>query len=272
MRLNEEQVKGYLQEGYLRLPGVFSDEEIDALQAETARMSEMDVPQRVLEEDSDLVRTIYGSHDINDLFSRLVRDPRAVEPARQLLDDDVYIFQTKLNPKAPLRGDVWEWHQDFLYWSRDDGMPRPDVVNVCVFLDDVTEFNGPLFVIPGSHHSVLDEDTMTMREGWWAGHHSDTADGRHKLERAALARMVDRHGLLSVTAPRGSVCIFHPCLLHSSPPNLAPYFRTMIHIRYCSVNNVLKPMGQPRPEWLASRHPVRVEPLGEPMLAGPTQA
>ncbi|HEU5158967.1 MAG TPA: phytanoyl-CoA dioxygenase family protein [Streptosporangiaceae bacterium] len=267
MRLGDDQVKGYLQDGYLFFPGIFAEEEIDALQAETRRMSAMDIPQRVLEEEGDLVRTIYGSHDISDLFGRLVRDPRALEPARQLLDGDVYVFQTKLNPKAPIRGDVWEWHQDFVYWSRDDGMPRPDVVNVAVFLDDVTEFNGPLFVIPGSHHSVLDEDTMTLREGWWSGRHAHTADGRHKLEREALARMVDRHGLVSVTGRRGSVCLFHPCLLHASPPNLAPYFRTMIFIRYCGVTNVLKPMSRPRPEWLACRRPLPVRPLDEPMLA-----
>jgi ectoine hydroxylase len=263
--LSNEQVKQYNQDGYLFLPHVFSEEEIDALQAETARMSATDMPQRVLEEDGELVRTIYGSHEISDLFGRLVRDERALGPARQILGD-VYVFQTKLNPKAPVRGDVWEWHQDYLYWSRDDGMLRPDVVNVAVLLDDVTEFNGPLFIIPGSHLSVLEDDTVTLREGWWSGRHADTADGRHKLEREALARTVDRHGLESITGPRGSVCLFHPCLLHASPPNLAPYFRTVIFIRYCSVGNVLEPVPHPRPEWLACRRPTTVEPLDGSLL------
>jgi ectoine hydroxylase len=265
MRLEDDQLKSYLQDGYVFFPEVFSGEEIDALQAETRRLAALDLPQRVLEEDSDLVRTIYGSHDISELFGRLVRDPRVLEPARQVLDDDVYVFQTKLNPKAPVRGDVWEWHQDYVYWSRDDGMPRPDVVTVSVFLDDVTEFNGPLFVIPGSQHSVLDEDTVTLREGWWSARHTDTAHGRHNLERDALARMVDTHGLVSVTGRRGSACMFHPCVLHASPPNLAPYFRTMIFIRYCSISNILEPVPDPRPEWLASRRPVRVEPLTGPL-------
>ena len=30
-------------------------------------------------------------------------------------------------------------------------MPAPLIINVGVFLDDVTEFNGPLFFVLGSH-------------------------------------------------------------------------------------------------------------------------
>src|SRR6185436_15868718 len=85
------------------------------------------------------------------MFNRLSRHPRIVEPVQQLLDSEVYVYQFKVNAKAAFGGDVWEWHQDFIFWQKEDAMQTPRVINTAVWLDDVTEFNGPMFLIPGSH-------------------------------------------------------------------------------------------------------------------------
>ena len=69
----------------------------------------------------------------------------------QLLDEDVYMHQYKVNAKAAFDGEVWQWHQDFGTWHRDDEMPEPRAMNIAVYLDDVTPANGPLLFIPGSH-------------------------------------------------------------------------------------------------------------------------
>ena len=58
------------------------------------------------------------------MFGLLARHPRLVEPLRQLFGEDVYVHQFKLNAKAAFEGDVWQWHQDYGTWARDDGMPR----------------------------------------------------------------------------------------------------------------------------------------------------
>jgi ectoine hydroxylase len=74
-----------------------------------------------------------------------------------MLKSDANVHQFKINSKAAYRGDVWEWHQDYIFWQREDGMPTARVVNAVVFLDDVNEFNGPLLLIPTSHHlGVID--------------------------------------------------------------------------------------------------------------------
>jgi len=262
--LDAAHMKEYEENGFVCLPGVFSDDEVDALLAETSRLALLDIPQRILESDGELVRSIYAVHSLSDTFGRLVRDVRSLEPARQLLDGDVYIHQTQLNPKAPLRGDAWEWHQDYVFWARDDGMPTSRVLNVAVLLDEVTEFNGPLFVIPGSHRTVLDEDTKTYSNGW---ENTLTADLRHKVTIGALAELVRQYGMASVKGPRGTVVIFHGRILHSSPPNLSPFPRTVLFTRYNSVDNALRPMANPRPEWLACRDPRPLTPLDRPFLA-----
>jgi ectoine hydroxylase len=35
----------------------------------------------------------------------------------------VYIYQFKINVKAAFGGDVWQWHQDYIFWRNEDGMP-----------------------------------------------------------------------------------------------------------------------------------------------------
>src|SRR5262249_11595649 len=99
---------------------------------------------------------------------------------------------------------------------------RPDIVNVAVFLDDVTQFNGPILVVPGSHRLSLEEETRTTAEGW---ENTLGVDLRHKVEVEAMARLVDSHGLAAAEGPRGSVVAFHARLLHASQPNLTPYPR-----------------------------------------------
>ena len=69
----------------------------------------------------------------------------------RLLGGPVYVHQFKINGKAAFDGDVWQWHQDYGTWARDDLMPEPRAMNVALFLDDVTEFNGALMIIPKSH-------------------------------------------------------------------------------------------------------------------------
>ena len=61
------------------------------------------------------------------------------------------MHQFKINAKAPFDGDVWQWHQDYGTWKRDDGMPEARAMNISVFLDEVYPYNGPLMFIPKSH-------------------------------------------------------------------------------------------------------------------------
>ena len=84
-------------------------------------------------------------------LTALTRHPRLVEPALQILGEPAYIQQVKVNVKAAFSGEVWQWHYDFATHHEEDGVLRPLALNLHVFLDDVSEFNGPLWFIPGSH-------------------------------------------------------------------------------------------------------------------------
>ena len=85
------------------------------------------------------------------LSGDLAATRRLLEPVRQILDGHVYMHQFKVNAKAAFDGEVWQWHQDYGVWQRDDEMPEPRAMNIALFLEEVTPANGPLLFIPKSH-------------------------------------------------------------------------------------------------------------------------
>ena len=161
--LTEDQVRQFHEEGYLFLPETFSPEEVAILKSEAEDIYRQERPE-VWREKSGAPRTAFAAHLYNEAHGLLARHPRMIKPVEQLFGEQVYMHQYKINAKASFTGDVWQWHQDYGTWARDDGMPEPRAMNIAVFLDEVMPINGPLMLVPRSHtRGVLDaaHDTST---------------------------------------------------------------------------------------------------------------
>ena len=272
--LSAQQRQRYRDEGYLLLEHAFTGADLDLIRAALPAVLAEDSPRRVLERDGRTVRSVYGSHAHSELFGRLVRHPALLGPARELLGGDVHVYQFKINSKAAFRGDVWEWHQDFIFWHHEDALPAPHVATFSLFLDDVTEFNGPLLLVPGSHREgMIDVEAGAAPEGYEGGPawiSNLTADLKYSLSPPVLARLVERHGMVSATGPAGSVLAFDGNLAHGSNANMSPFDRTLLLVTYNRTDNRPGDVPHPRPEFLASRDLAPLRPLvgTPPALAG----
>ena len=208
MRLNQDQLRQFDTEGWVFLPGLFTAEEVGVLKAELPVIFAMDRDEVWREKDGEAVRTAFAAHTYNEAFARLGRHPRLIGPVMQLLDGPVYMHQYKINGKAAFSGDVWQWHQDYGTWARDDGMPEPRAMNIALFLDEVSEFNGPLYIIPRSHRQGVIEaghDTLTTSYPLWT------------LDRETVARLADEGGIAAPKGKPGAVLMFHSNIVHASP-------------------------------------------------------
>jgi ectoine hydroxylase-related dioxygenase (phytanoyl-CoA dioxygenase family) len=268
MKLTQEQLWQYREQGFVVLPSAFSAEEIRALKAELPRVLADDTPARIVEARTRTVRSVYGSHRTHERFRHLSEDARLVEPAMQVVGSDVYIYQFKINVKAAFEGDVWEWHQDYIFWREEDGMPAPRVTNVALFLDEVTEFNGPMFFIPGSHRrGVIEVEALDGNAGGGMGSMAPawisnvTAKLKYSLERETVAELTRRNGLACPKGPAGSVLLFDSNVAHSSPNNISPFDRMMVISTYNSVENIPQPIGPRRPDFLVSADYEPVRPV-----------
>ncbi|WP_165945188.1 phytanoyl-CoA dioxygenase family protein [Micromonospora sp. KC723] len=265
--LSAEMLADYHRNGFLLLPADYLPVGVlDRLRAAAPGVLAQDGPQRVLERDGVTVRSVYGPHRSDPVVAEVSRSASLAGAAGQLLGDEVYVHQSKINLKAAFAGDQWEWHQDYINWRDRDGIPSPDLVNVTVFLDEVNDFNGPLTFIPGSHrHGLLDgsytDDMPAGYEdapGWMA---TLTATEKFQLDRAVIRRLARESGLFSATGPAGSVLMFHPNLLHASSPNMSPFDRAVLLLVYNGVRNAPRPVDAPRPSFLADRDVTPI-PLG----------
>jgi len=254
MHLTREQIEEFDQTGYLFFPTVFSAEE-----AKVLKQAANDVYQQnreeVWREKSGVARTAFAAHTYNDAFRRLGAHPRLINPVMQLLDGPVYIHQYKVNAKAAFDGDVWQWHQDYGTWARDDLMPEPRAMNIAVFLDDVTAANGPLIFLPGSHkHGVVD-----------AGHDLETTSyPLWTLDRDTVTDLYRQGGCVAPTGDAGSMLLFSSLLVHASPPNISPMDRTIVYLSLCHVDNHIRRFK--RPEWVAHRDFTPITALGDDTL------
>jgi ectoine hydroxylase len=257
--LDPAAVSAYHRDGFLLLePGFLPDGVIAELRGTAPRLLATAGPHRVMERDGVTVRSVYGPHQVDSVVGRVVRLPQLVGAASQLLEDDVYVHQSKINLKAAFAGDQWEWHQDYVYWVRADGIRKPNLINVAVFLEDVTEFNGPLTFIGGSHHEGLlaGHDVNGMPIGYedapaWMS--TLTATEQFQIENEVIRRLAGRNGMISPKGPAGSVLLFHPNVLHASVPNISPFDRSLLIMVYNGVHNPPTNSENPRPNFLAER-------------------
>ena len=235
--LTSDQLARFHNDGVIALPSLFSQDEVDAITARLPRLFAERCPENFRERSSDVVRTAMGLHLRDELFARLVRDQRFVEPAQQILgDDDLYVMQVKVNAKEAFTGEQWQWHYDFATHHREDGVPEPLALNLHIFLDEVTEFNGPLIFIPQSHKDGPPATTLDI---------TTTSYPLWTVAPEVVKPLADRGGLYCPKGPPGTVLIFGDTMVHASPPNMSPWDRRIFSLILNPVRNQQTAFGRP---------------------------
>ncbi len=255
MRLTPSEVERFNRDGFLVLPELFSLAEIAVLRDALPALYAEENPANIREKRSGEVRTAMGLHLRHPLYGRLVRHPRLIEPAFQLLGDRLYVQQVKINNKAAFEGEVWQWHYDFATHHGEDGVAAPLALNLHVFLDDISEFNGPLWFIPGSHRhapvpAALDSETTSYP--LWC------------VDRETVAGLVAEGGIVSTTGRAGTALIFGDCLVHASPPNLSPWDRRIFSLIVNPIANAYS--RTQRPDYKHHRDLTPISPLQDDCL------
>jgi len=259
----EDIIRSYENDGFSLIPECLSVAEVAGLRSRLPRLLETAGPQRVFEKDGAAIRSIYGPHLSDDLFDDVAHDSRILGLAQRILGDDVYIYQSKINLKKKLCGDMWAWHQDYIFWLQEDAVLQPDLTTAVVFLDDVDESNGPMLFVPGSHKEGV--AGARVLDAAPAGYENDpawisnlTADLKYSIDAATLAMRMAECGVAAPQGRRGSLMFLHANVFHSSQPNLSSRDRVLLLITYNSIHNIPKPVANPRPEFLCSRNTAAV--------------
>lgn len=263
MKLNESQIRLFSNHGFLLIEDLFSTKEIMVIKEAMSSIFSINCPERILER-SGSVRSFFQPEKYHQVFYTVNRLKRLVEISEALLGTGIHIYQSKINSKKAMVGDWWEWHQDFTFWSNDDGMRYPNVLTAMIFLDPVTEFNGPLFLIPGSHLAGTcnkeENAFLPLNDSNFSDYQNSTfymsaltSNLKYTLKQDTIEHWIKKNGIFSAKGEPGTVLFFHGNIFHSSSNNLSPWDRNCLLITYNSVENTLMDVENPRPPFLCNR-------------------
>jgi ectoine hydroxylase-related dioxygenase (phytanoyl-CoA dioxygenase family) len=215
--VTEEHARSYRDQGFFVLEDVVERDDLEALRGECqrfvgARDREMDrLGVDSLDLDHRGSRYFVHAYGKSAAVERFLFSPLMREIARAALGDSVYLFNEQYVVKAAERGMKFGWHQDSGFIEYEH---RP-YLTCWVALDDVTEANGTVYLLPYSRAGtrdvvahVRDEETNDL-VGYFGDDPGDP-----------------------VIVPAGSIACFSSTLFHRSGPNTTDSVRRIYLAQY----------------------------------------
>lgn len=244
--------------GFTIVDGLLSPGEVQTYWQEVVRLSSdetlRDDERVITEARTGEVRSIFDVHEISGLIAELVRDPRVLDWARQILGSDVYIHQSRINYMPGFKGTGFYWHSDFETWHAEDGMPSPRAVSCSIALTDNYPYNGGLMVMPGSQRTFV----QCVGETPESNYKSSLKDQRVGVPSPDdITKLAADCGIEQFTGSAGSALWFDSNIMHGSSNNITPYPRSNIFLVFNSVDNALQEpyaASEPRPSFIAGRN------------------
>jgi ectoine hydroxylase len=205
----------------------------------------------IAEDGADVVRSVFAVHEDGAAFEAFMSLTTLGDAARQILADEVYIHQSRINYKPAFDGKGFAWHSDFETWHHEDAMPAMRALSVVVFLSPNRASNGPLMVIPGSHKVFVPCVGETPEDNHLRSLVKQEVGVPSRSVVASLERM---HGIDVITGGPGTVVLFDANMLHASCDNVSPLDRTNLFYVYNAVSNApIEKASMKRPSYLAGR-------------------
>src|SRR5437588_8034338 len=227
-QLHPKQVDFFHEYGYLSGVRVLSDEQVEALGQELARLLDASPEERALfyeynsNESTDPNHVLFhalGAWRIAPGFHDLLWHPAFTVPAAQLLGGSVRFWHDQLFCKPAHHGGLVAWHQDYSYWTRTQSLAH---LTCWTGLDDSNRENGCLHYIARSHH------WPDLPITGLAGDMTAINAVLNEEQRREFQRPV------AVELKKGEASFHHPRLVHGSFANHSD------HSRRATVINVMK--------------------------------
>jgi len=230
--LNDTQVRSFVENGYLAVPGLVTDDEVEEIRADLLKLARGGYPCKSLEplppdisDEEALFRIlcIHQPHHISPVMRKYVLHPKICGALSQITaahlpywDGSVKCVQSMAFVKPPgFQGQAW--HQDEGYIPTRDR----SIIGAWIALDDATIENGCLRVIPGSHQTGY---LWPQR-----GHENDD-----EFDFAGECHGFDESTEVPVEVKTGTLIFFNGYLLHRSFKNRSDCPRRVLVNHYCN--------------------------------------
>lgn len=214
IQLSEEQIKQYHEDGYLVVPDILTQDEVDTFLTHEG------------DPNTPALRNGLLTHLTDTEWTYLANHPNVAGAAGQILKGMPRIVQTMYLAKSPakqgedLGGAGVSLHQDTHYLPNE-----PNTLMACwIALSDTDPDNGGLCIVPGSHKGTLRETEFNKspeHASWQTEHTMRAPDGREWNETLYSFNVlgVKDEDLMKLSVPRGSGVFFTSLTVHGSYAN-----------------------------------------------------
>lgn len=171
--------------------------------------------------------------------------------AQEVLGEQVYVHQFKINQKLAFEDGNWPWHQDFIYWNQFDYIEHSHMLNIAIPLDDVNMLNGPLCIVLGTHKlgNVSESVSLNSRNIWQENVSSNLT---FQAKKSFMEQVLSNEEYEFITCKAGECFAFYPQVIHASSNNMSVTNRRIMSITYNAISNrPSKPSS--RPDFLSAR-------------------
>ncbi|MDU8927054.1 phytanoyl-CoA dioxygenase family protein [Alisedimentitalea sp. MJ-SS2] len=217
--LSAAQKSFYEENGYLKVERVVTPDQLAELRRLTYDLIDQSRDITVSNDrfeldaghsrDNPRLTRIKLPHKQHPYFWEILQNSAITEVLTDLLGPDTMIQTSKLNTKAPGGGAAVEWHQDWAFYPHTND----DMLAFGLLLEDMSEENGPLQVIPGTHKGPI---LSHFSDGVFCGAvHPD--DPLFEPDKA-----------VTLTGKAGDMTVHHARTLHGSAPNMSERNRLIL--------------------------------------------
>lgn len=232
--ISSDQVAFFEEHGFVRIPQVFTPEEMDELEAHLDVIMDQWAVTEVgwtgpwrqvymdpATEKKSKLTSIHDLHFYSEAWLRSIQNPGLVESVAQLIPSpNVELHHMTLHAKPPQTGHPFPMHQDSAFYRHADGR----YLDVLIHLDDTCHENGEIRFLSGSHKEGHLEHVTRTPEGIECTPHLPT--GQYRLEDTT-----------PVPARRGDVVCFNLHTIHGSYINQTDKIRRMVRVGYRDPEN-----------------------------------
>ncbi len=227
--LTQQQIDFYHENGYLHIPNVFNDGEIEAMRDDLNWMIDTWASRgigwtgpwrkEIMDEATEGKSELIAMHDLHYYaasWMRGVTKPNLCEAMADLLGrEQVALHHSTMHVKPCETGQPFPMHQDWAFYKHDDDR----FVDVLVHLDDTCHENGEIRFLPGSHKQGA------------LPHITQFADGTPCTPHLPqdVWRLADS---VAVPARKGDVVCFNIFTIHGSYVNRTHDMRRMVRVGY----------------------------------------
>jgi ectoine hydroxylase-related dioxygenase (phytanoyl-CoA dioxygenase family) len=199
VRIGDDQVRFFQDEGYLIVREVLSAEEVELLRAAAVADKKLDENSfSVKDGEGGAARLALWNHPGSSIYGMIARSETVVNAMERLLGEEVYHYHSKMIMKDARTGGAWTWHQDYGYWYHN-GVIKPDLASISIAIDPSTRENGCLQIVPRSHKLGRIDHTLSGNQ---AG-----------ADMARVEKILERLPIEYVVLNPGDAVVFHSNLL-----------------------------------------------------------